>query len=80
VRSRSTLHMNKLAEFRAYLESRGWINEPPKTGVCEVLRMRHPNSKTPCIVHKKDSATQHLTTWGTSQNLLRPFLKESKTK
>lgn len=76
-RSRCTLHFNKLAAFTLYLESRGWIVEPPKS-IYEALRMRHPNSQMPCILHKKDSATEHFTSWGLSQELVKDYLRSKK--
>lgn len=78
-RSRATLHFNKLAAFRDYLQGRGWV-EVERKSIYEALRMTHPTSPQPCIVHKKDSATEHCTTWGTSQNLLMDYLKQRDDK
>ena len=77
-RSRCTLHKTKLADFRAFCESRGWTAEAPKSGY-EVLRMRHPVRANPLIVHTRDDATEHYTTWGESQTELRAWMKARKS-
>lgn len=72
MRSRCTLHKTKLGEFQEFCESRGWTAEPPKGGY-EVLRMRHSGRVDRLIVHDRDDATEHYTTWGESTNLFRAW-------
>ena len=79
MRSRCTLHVNKLEEFTAWLESKGWSKVEPKS-CYEALRMRFKGEdgwKT-LLVHIKNAATEHLTTWGTSELAVRSWLKERK--
>ena len=79
MRSRSMLHMNKLDDFREWLKTQGWLWQEPKS-VYEALRMVRKGkygNKT-LIVHRKDSATEHLTTWGESQVWLSKWLKERR--
>lgn len=77
MRSRCTLHKTKLAEFQTFCEGRGWTAEPTRGGY-EVLRMRHPGRVHPLIVHGRDSATEHYTTWGESANELRVWLRSRR--
>jgi hypothetical protein len=70
------LHLNKLADFTIWLEAHGWEREANNTVACEALRMKR-NGLT-LLVHKKDSATQHLTTWGVSHAQLLMWLKETR--
>jgi hypothetical protein len=77
-RSRCTLHKTKLMDFAAFCRSRGW-SAVPVVGVYEVLRMRHPGRVDPLIVHDRDSATEHYTTWGESQTELRAWLRTRKS-
>ena len=79
MRSRSTLHMNKLQEFTEWLTSKGWVYQEMKSPY-EVLRMTRKGkygNKT-LIVHQRGSATEHLTTWGPSAVALEQWLKERK--
>ena len=76
-RSRCTLHINKLADFTAWLEGKGWKKVETKDHY-EALRMTHKSKyglKT-LLVHRKDSATEHLTTWGESEQLVQKWLRE----
>lgn len=73
-RSRRTLHQSKMAEFKAWCESKGWVWEPSKGH--EVLRMRHPEERMPMFVHCRDGGMVHMTTWGRSQELLNQWLRE----
>jgi len=79
LRSRSTLHMNKLHDFTEWLKAQGWLWQEPKS-IYEALRMTRKGkySNKTLIVHKKDTATVHLTTWGESQVWLLKWLKERK--
>lgn len=79
MRSRCTLHINKLSQFQVYLESRGWIADKPLTDAYEVLRMRHQSAQFPCILHQKMRATEHVTSWGISQELVKDFLRSRRT-
>jgi hypothetical protein len=76
-RSRSQLHFNTLEEFKAWLIARGWEEQPTK-GFYEVLRMRHKKEKEPLILHRKDSATQHFTSWGLSDKMVNSFLRSRR--
>lgn len=82
-RSRSTLARNKLDDFRAFCESKGWLSEPVKGGFLgyEVLRMRHPDWKEPMIIHQRNNTESvHLTTWGNSADMLRRYLRAKRNK
>lgn len=74
--NRSTLHVNKLDEFKAFCESKGWVSEPLK-GDYEVLRMRHKEQKYPLILFSRIGA-QHLTVFGIGMKMTRTFLHERK--
>lgn len=76
-RSRCHLHFKHLDEFRDFCVSQGWVNEGPK-GDYEALRMRHPNHKDLLIVHQKNSASQHFTTWGLSERMSRAFFRSQR--
>ena len=76
-RSRSRLHHSHLEAFKAYLVELGWVEEPTK-GIYEKLRMRHPRYNDPLIVHSKEEATQHYTTWGHSDRLATGFLNQKR--
>ena len=79
-RSRNMLHITKLPLFRDWLASdEGWWAVPCK-GACEVLRMvKHTaNGQETLLVHQKDSATQHCTTWGVSQELLIKWFRSRR--
>lgn len=78
MRSRCTLHKEKLDAFRAFCEWRGWTAEAPK-GLYEVLRMRHPDRKDLLIVHERDGATEHYTTWGESARMVSAMLRERRS-
>lgn len=73
-RSRSLLHLNKLDDFRAFCESRGWSNASIK-GPYERLRMTRSGS-SPLIVYARSSATEHLTVHGVAEQMARAFLRE----
>lgn len=77
MRSRCSLHQSKLAEFQAFCEARGWTVELTKGGY-EVLRMRHPGRAHPLIVHDRNDAKEHYTTWGESANELRAWMRSRK--
>jgi hypothetical protein len=76
-RTRSDLHIKKLQDFEMYCREQGWYSCPTK-GAHEVLRMRLGSEWL--IVHKRDSATQHLTVWGNSAEMLRKWFKGKKSK
>lgn len=74
-RSRNTLARSKLDEFKAFCQSKGWVDEKTK-GPYEVLRMRHPDWKEPMIVHQRNNIeSMHLTTWGNSADMLRRYFR-----
>ena len=76
-RSRSTLHIKKLPLFRQWLaEERGWEEVPTKS-IYEKLRMvkQTGSSKETLIVHQRDKAIEHCTTWGISQRMLCDWLR-----
>lgn len=79
MRSRCTLHKTKLAEFQRFCEGRGWLAETPK-GAYEVLRMRHVEHRDPLIVHDRDDATEHYTTWGNSARELAKFMRRRRVE
>lgn len=75
-RSRCQLHFSKIEEFISFCEAEGYTREKPITDVCEVLRLTK-KGRVPIIAHKRDRATQHVTTWGESE---RMFLKFQRSK
>jgi len=62
---------------QAFCEGRGWTVEPAKGGY-EALRMRHPDRKDPLIVHDRDGANEHYTTWGESARMVSAMLRARK--
>ena len=76
MRSRNRLHKTKLADFRVWLEARGWKDEPTKD-FYEVLRMSWPG-EAPLLVHRKNELKEHYTTWGISETLMGQWLREKK--
>lgn len=74
MRSRSLLHLNKLADFKAFCASRGWREESIK-GPYEVLRMTRTCS-SPLIVYARNGATEHLTVAGVALEIARAFVRE----
>lgn len=74
MRSRSLLHLTKLAAFKAFCASRGWREEPIK-GPYEVLRMTRAGSPT-LIVYTRNTATEHCTVHGIALEMTRAFLRE----
>lgn len=77
--SRCKLHFNQLEAFKAFLIGRGWVEEPTK-GPHEKLRMRHKRERDPLILHARDSATEHFTTWGLSERQAQAFLNSKKQR
>jgi len=77
MRSRCTLHKTRLADFQRFCEGRGWLAEAPK-GAYETLRMRHADRRDPLIVHNRDGATEHYTTWGESSRELTKFMRSRR--
>lgn len=77
-RSRCLLHFNKLPEFQAYLERRGWVVLQPIRAAYEVLRMHHPNGQLYCILHQRANAKEHVTSWGLSQELVKDYFRSKK--
>jgi hypothetical protein len=75
MRTRSDLHITKLKEFEEFCKTEGWETKEVKS-LYEVLRMRKDNQWL--IVHRKDSATEHLTVWGNSAEMLRHWFKKRK--
>jgi hypothetical protein len=75
-RSRSLLHLNKLAAFQAFCESQGWLNEPVK-GPYERLRMTK-NGREILIVYARDSAIQHCTVHGVAKQMAHAFINQRK--
>jgi hypothetical protein len=73
MRSRCHLHFNQLEAFREFLVSRGWVEEQAK-GQYEKLRMRHKREKDPLILHVREGAKEHFTTWGLSEKMASAFL------
>ena len=78
-RSRCLLHKNKLAEFQAWCEERGWKAEPMR-GDYQVLRMRHERTREPMIVYTKNIAPEHLVVYGVGLQLARAFLNRPHHK
>lgn len=76
-RSRSTLHKNKLEDFREYLKFRGFVLEPTK-GDFEVIRARHPLGKEPLIIHGRTAGGDHLTAWGVGLTLTKQYLRDKR--
>lgn len=75
-RTRSDLHISKLDDFATFCQESGWAKRPEKSPY-EVLRMQRGNEWL--IVNKRDRATQHLTVWGNSAEMLRAWFKHRKT-
>jgi len=79
-RSRSQLHHTHFDDFVAFCESCGFKRVEVK-GDCEVLRMSPPPQKKsggPLIVHSRDGAKEHYTTWGVSADLAQQFFRARK--
>lgn len=78
-RSRSQLHRTHFDAFVAFCESCGFKRVPTKDPF-EVLRMTPPRKGTggPLIVHSRDSAKEHYTTWGVSADLAQQFFRARK--
>ena len=49
-------------------------------GAYEVLRMRHVERRDPLIVHDRDDATEHYTTWGNSARELAKFMRRRRVE
>lgn len=75
-RSRSQLHRTHFDAFVAFCETQGF-KRVPTNAVFEVLRMTPPHKGTggPLIVHSRDSAKEHYTTWGVSADLAEQFFR-----
>jgi hypothetical protein len=80
-RSRNTLHVDKLADFTAWLIGKGWLQQEKK-GPYEVLRMtrRGKYSNKTLIVHKKLESERYCTTLGESEHAVQQWLKERRRK
>jgi len=79
-RSRSQLHHTHFDAFVAFCESCGFERVPTKD-VFEVLRMTpppHKKSGGPLIVHSRDCAKEHYTTWGVSADIAQQFFRARK--
>lgn len=80
---RGSLHVSKLDDFAAWMESKGWVREKQK-GHYEVLRMRRPKSETPpgkstvLLVHRKDTDTQHYSLHGESSYWFTRWMRERR--
>ena len=73
MRSRSRLHKSKLSEFKSWLESRDW-NEEPTKDFYEVLRMKRMGETL--LVHRRNDVKEHYTTWGASDRELSVWLRK----
>jgi len=74
-RSRNRLHVDKLVEFSAYCQSKGWAVEESKG--YEALRLRKNGQLA--TVYRRDSDGRplvHYTTWGQSETLLSNWLRD----
>ena len=77
LRSRNELHINKLPEFKEWLEGKGWTERETKDPY-EALRMtrRGKYGNKTLLVHLKDRAKEHCTIWGVSAVAYRAWVKE----
>jgi len=75
--SRNMLHIDKLADFKAWLIEHGW-REVKTNGDWEVLRMRHDNHLHPLIVYTSSHATEHYTTHGIAFTMCTLWLRDRK--
>jgi len=73
-RRRNLLHINKLEEFKMWLQEHGW-KECPVKGAYEVLRMRHPNEKPPLLIYTR-VGKEHLTVYGKGIELVYMWLED----
>jgi hypothetical protein len=77
MRSRCLLHFNQIEAFIEFCKSEGWHIVPTK-GEYECLRMVNGDRKHPLIVHSRNSAKAHFTTWGESEWMTKKFLANKK--
>lgn len=80
--NRSTLHVDRLEDFKAWLVEDGWDLEDPK-GDYEVLRARKPDRKRPLILWRRLSNSgggelTHLTYDDRDSGVIRAFLADMK--
>nr|DAR61281.1 MAG TPA: hypothetical protein [Caudoviricetes sp.] len=75
--NRNTLHISRIPDFTAWLQSTGWTIESTK-GLFEVLRARQPGRKAPLILYSRMVAPQHVTVLDKDMPLVRIFLRERR--
>lgn len=77
--SRMLLHINKLSDFKAWIEKRGYKIECV-TNCNEVLRATGTknNKKDTIIIYKKANAKEHLSVMDKDCALVRRFIKETR--
>lgn len=71
---RGTLHKNKLADFKQWLEDEGWQHEPCK-GDYEVIRAR--KDKRIVLIFDNHRST-HLSYANTANDVVRGFIRSRK--
>ena len=73
---RGRLSINKLDDFAAWAETKGWVREPTK-GLYEVLRLRHPKKPKPALFFKRDRS-HHATEQDTGYGLVSSWLVDRR--
>lgn len=81
--SRDLLHKDKLEEFAAYCEGRGYIRHPtPPRAIYEVLRLEEhsPAGNNPHLVFYQRGGTDHITVPAEAILLVRAFIAARREK
>lgn len=77
--NRNTLHLSKVKDFAAWLQSEGWQLCDTK-GLFEVLRARKEGRKFPLILYSRMDAPEHCTVQDQDMPVVRTFLKEGRRR
>jgi hypothetical protein len=80
MRNRNLIHLNKIEDFKAWLQSKGWTLEPTKD-CFEVIRARKDGELV--IFYQRGGPkpmrqTEHLTAWGTGYQLSVQYIREKR--
>lgn len=78
-RKRCQLHFNHLEDFKVFATSCGFVEVPAKY-VYEALRMKPTGGGEPLIIHRRDSAKEHFTTWGVGGTIANEFFRTRKQR
>ena len=74
--NRCTLHKNKLADFKEYLDNNGTAYRPGK-GIWQVLQVLTPNAGWQCIYERMDMP-EHYTVQDRLMPIVFSFLKRKQ--